>query len=269
MEFASETFTQVLDKYKYDFNSGDIIAGKIFSHEQKGYLVDIGNQKAGYLPHAELSINNQDTPENVFNETREFFILTKNLESKQLVLSVKRLTYIRAWERIKQLKKEDISIKVNVQSINKGGLIVTLEDIQGFIPNSHLGYNYDKTQLLRQSIICKLLMANEHNNKLILSNRCALVEQIMNTTKVGHCMRAQVIDKTTFGVFFDVYGIPALLHKSEIHSRYLQNIDYLFAHNSEWSLKIIHLDSKQGRISVALNDSDKNFQAYESLPSSN
>nr|YP_009313183.1 Ribosomal protein S1 [Dermonema virens]SCW21437.1 Ribosomal protein S1 [Dermonema virens] len=259
MSFKQKKFSQVLNKYQYNFHTGDIIAGEIFSREQKGYLVDIGNQTAGYLPLEEVSLPEAESTVLKAYEIREFFILAYNVESRQLVLSVKRLTYIRAWERLKQLKQENISINAYVQGVNKGGLLVEIEGIQGFIPNSHLCYTPSKNSLVKTNILCKFLVANEQNNKLILSNRCAIVEKIMdnNNIKVGSIVKAKVIKTTSFGIFFDVYTIPALLHKSEIQTQHLEGNNNVVTTGTTCPVTIIHLDPGQGRISVSIKPHSK------------
>nr|YP_009312979.1 Ribosomal protein S1 [Helminthora furcellata]SCW21233.1 Ribosomal protein S1 [Helminthora furcellata]SCW24093.1 Ribosomal protein S1 [Helminthora furcellata] len=255
MSFIHKNFTQVLDKYHYNFNAGDIIVGTIFSKERAGYLVDIGNRTAGYLPKEEISVIHTDktSSELTLNDTREFLILAYNKESPQLVLSIKRLTYMRAWERIKQLKDEDIPVKAYVKGINKGGVLVEIEEIQGFIPNSHLSYNQSKKNLLYQHIFCKLIVANEQNNTLICSIRCAIITRIMRHIKVGSIVNAHVMEITEFGIFFNVHNIPALLHRSELKASTINDIANVFKKNTNWTVRIIHLDSRQGRISVSLN----------------
>nr|YP_010873265.1 ribosomal protein S1 [Nemalion vermiculare]WGV34362.1 ribosomal protein S1 [Nemalion vermiculare] len=254
MSFTHENFAQVLSKYQYNFHAGDIIAGSIFSKEYGGFLVDIGNHTAGYLPEAELFLAQISYESVNLHETREFFILAHDLESKQLILSIKRLTYIRAWERIKQLRDENIIIEASIKGINKGGIIIEIEGIQGFIPNSHLCYsNIGKDNLINTVIECKFLMADEQTNKLVLSNRCAVIERLITKIKIGSTVQADVMDITDFGVFFNVYSIPALLHKSEINEMYAQNMQKFFPTGKNWLIKIMHIDTKQGRISVSIS----------------
>jgi hypothetical protein len=60
-----------------------------------------------------MSINRVDHPEEVLrsNETREFFILTDENEDGQLTLSIRRIEYMRAWERVRQLQQEDATVR--------------------------------------------------------------------------------------------------------------------------------------------------------------
>ena len=111
--FTHEDFAKLLDKYDYHFSPGDIVAGTVFSIEPRGALIDIGAKTAAYIPIQEMSINRVDQPEEVLqnNETREFFILADENEEGQLTLSIRRIEYMRAWERVRQLQAEDATVR--------------------------------------------------------------------------------------------------------------------------------------------------------------
>ncbi|OBQ31671.1 MAG: hypothetical protein AN485_23445, partial [Anabaena sp. MDT14b] len=83
---------------------------------ESGALIDIGAKTAAYIPIQEMSINRVDAPEEVLqsNETREFFILTDENEDGQLTLSIRRIEYMRAWERVRQLQAEDATVRSGV-----------------------------------------------------------------------------------------------------------------------------------------------------------
>lgn len=252
MYFTHKNFAQVLSKYQYSFHTGDIIAGTIFSKEIEGYLVDIGANTVAYLPMQEISLKSINKNILDTNHTIEFFILAYNTESKQLILSLRRLQYIRAWDRIKQLKIEDIILEYYVKGINKGGVLIEIEDIQGFIPNSHLSYSINKDNILNTYIPCKFLIADEQSNQLIMSNRCARLEQITNKITIGSKITGAVAEIKSFGIFFNVYNIPALLHTSEMDKTYVNNLEKYFKIGSLWKIKVIHIDPRQGRISVSI-----------------
>nr|YP_010988219.1 ribosomal protein S1 [Rhodochorton tenue]WOK79415.1 ribosomal protein S1 [Rhodochorton tenue] len=255
MCFTHKNFAKVLNQYHYHFNTGDIIAGTIFSKEENGYLVDIGASNAAYLPNEEIQIIANSSYELGSYKTQEFFILATNPYSKQLILSLRRLKYIRSWDRIKQIKHEDIILDVAVKSLNKGGIIVEIENIKGFIPNSHLAYMIRKETLVNKRLVCKLLIANEQFNQLVLSNRCAVLENMMDYIKIGLKITAPVTEIKSYGVFFNINNIPALLHISEIPEQYLNNISKAFQLGTKWMVQIIHIDIKQGRLSVSVHNS--------------
>nr|YP_010985899.1 ribosomal protein S1 [Grateloupia asiatica]WOL36817.1 ribosomal protein S1 [Grateloupia asiatica] len=190
----------------------------------------------------------------LINETREFFIVAYNKKSQQLLLSIKRLEYIRAWKRIKQIQTEDIIINAIVININKGGLLVAVEGLKSFIPNSHITTQEKEIIKIHQSIECKLLVADERRNQLICSNKCALLAKFANKFKIGYIVSGEVTEIKQYGLFITIHGIPALLHISEIGYKHIDNINKTFAVGNKIQVKIIHIDMKQGRLSVSTRD---------------
>lgn len=252
--FGNNDFASMLNHYNYNINPGDIIAGTIFNRENKGFLVDIGEYIAGYLPIEETSIQLQQPKENIHditNETREFFILAYNKQFKQLILSIKRLEYIRAWKRIKQLENEDIILETKAEGFNKGGIITLIEGLQGFIPNSHLIKDTKKSSITYKTIKCKLLLADEKTNQLILSPKKAILGICNNKFRIGDIVFGQITNIQSYGVFLNIYGISALLHISEVGYTNIKNINNIFNIGESIAVKILHIDMKQGRLSVS------------------
>ena len=134
-------FKDMLKRYEYKLSSGDIVAGTIIHNERSGFLVNIGTKTSGYLPQAEVDISStkyRTKSQMLVGTTRDFFLVAKNLQKTQYILSIKRLNYIRAWKRIKQIYLEDIVLNVVIKRPNKGGAITYLEGIQAFIPKSQI-----------------------------------------------------------------------------------------------------------------------------------
>nr|YP_010904362.1 ribosomal protein S1 [Catenella fusiformis]WCH57613.1 ribosomal protein S1 [Catenella fusiformis] len=249
--FTESNFASVLDEYKYNLNLGDIVAGTIFSIEKKGFLVDIGIKIAGYLPYEEVLLSNNISNNylhNINSITREFFLLAYNKSSQQLILSIKRLEYIRGWKRIKQIETENIILNLNIRSNNKGGIITYLEGIRGFIPNSHIAR---LSSIDERYIQCKILLADEKYNKLILSHKKALLCTTTNKLKIGDIVYGKITKVENYGVFIEIYGMPSLLHISEIGHKNIQNINKIFQVGNTITVKILHIDTQQGRLSVS------------------
>jgi small subunit ribosomal protein S1 len=250
MQFTHKNFASLLNKYKYDIKKGDIIAGTIFSKEKQGYLVDIGAEKAAYLPEEEILFSCQKKYYIEIQLTQEFFILAKSIKTN-IILSIKRLLYIRSWERIKQLKQEDLIISAQVKGINKGGILIEIENIQGFIPKSHLCYVININNIINEQIVCKFLIANQPSNQLILSNRSAILEQNISIIKLGAIFDTKITEIQPYGAFVNIYNIPALLHVSEMNMQNIHDFMNNFQIGQNIAVKIIHIDIKQGRLSVS------------------
>nr|YP_009397328.1 ribosomal protein S1 [Thuretia quercifolia]ARW66514.1 ribosomal protein S1 [Thuretia quercifolia] len=250
-------FAYLLKKYNYQLNPGDIVAGTVIYQEKKGFLVNIGDETSGYLPMEEINLDlvNNNKEKNFFiNKTRDFFLIKHNIDLKQYILSIKRLEYIRGWKRIKQIQLEDVIFNLKIKHINKGGIITYLEGIQGFIPKSHIYLhmnNNHNTELKNKKIKCKLLVVNEQKNQLILSSKSAILKLSKHKFRIGEIIYGKIVKIKSYGLFIEVYGIIALLHISEIGFKYIQNINDIFYLGKLIKIKIIHIDTKQGRISVS------------------
>ncbi|TAG19396.1 MAG: S1 RNA-binding domain-containing protein [Oscillatoriales cyanobacterium] len=219
--FTHEDFAALLDKYDYHFSPGDVVAGTVFSIEPRGALIDIGAKTAAYIPIQEMSINRVESPEEVLqsNETREFFILTDENEDGQLTLSIRRIEYMRAWERVRQLQAEDATVRSQVFATNRGGALVRIEGLRGFIPGSHISTRKPKEELVAEELPLKFLEVDE--------------------------------DIKPYGAFIDIGGVSGLLHISEISHDHIDTPHSVFNVNDEVKVMIIDLDAERGRISLS------------------
>ena len=251
--FTHDDFAALLDKYDYHFSPGDIVPGTVFSLEPRGALIDIGAKTAAYIPIQEMSINRVDNPEEVLqsNETREFYILSDENEEGQLTLSIRRIEYMRAWERVRQLQTEDATVRSGVFATNRGGALVRIEGLRGFIPGSHISTRKPKEDLVGEELPLKFLEVDEERNRLVLSHRRALVERKMNRLEVGEVVIGTVRGIKPYGAFIDIGGVSGLLHISEISHEHIDTPHSVFNVNDELKVMIIDLDAERGRISLS------------------
>lgn len=242
-------FKFMLEKYSYNLHPGDIVAGVILYKESKGFIVNIGDKVAGYLPIEEITIrfNNSIKKDEYINITREFFILTYNKTKQQLILSIKRLDYLRSWKRIKQIQKEKIIFHLAIETLNKGGIVTYLENIQSFIPNSHISKSHNNEKYIN----CKLLLIDEKNNQIILSNKSAILNLSKHKFRTGEIVYGKIVQIKQYGLFLKINRIIALLHISEIGYNYIDNLYQIFSIEQIVKVKIIHVDLKQGRLSLS------------------
>ncbi|MEM9567172.1 MAG: 30S ribosomal protein S1 [Cyanobacteria bacterium P01_E01_bin.34] len=251
--FTHEDFAALLDQYDYHFNPGDVVAGTVFSLEPRGALIDIGAKTAAFLPIQEMSISRIDNADEVLapGETREFFILTEENEEGQLTLSIRRIEYMRAWERVRQLQAEDATVRSDIFATNRGGALVRIEGLRGFIPGSHISTRKPKEELVGEELPLKFLEVDEERNRLVLSHRRALVERKMNKLEMGEVVIGTVRGIKPYGAFIDIGGVSGLLHISEISHNHIETPHSVLNVGDEVKVMIIDLDAERGRISLS------------------
>nr|YP_010336937.1 ribosomal protein S1 [Madagascaria erythrocladioides]QUE28971.1 ribosomal protein S1 [Madagascaria erythrocladioides]UNJ16522.1 ribosomal protein S1 [Madagascaria erythrocladioides] len=244
----------VLENYKHSLNKGEIVAGAIFSCETYGFLINIGAQSAAFLPKQEVLVNtNNKDLLNSLSETREFLIIEQTKKGK-IILSVKQLNYIKAWERIKQLYKEDIVIYSEIIKKNNGGLLVDIEGLVGFVPNSHSNSTemFNSISVTKNIIPVKFLEINENLNYVVLSCKRFVLQTYSNKFNVGKVINGTIKDIKKYGVFVDIGETTGLLHISEItNNNNVGNLKQIFKIGDKIWVSIIHIDTKQARISLS------------------
>ena len=251
--FTMEEFTALLSQYDYHFNTGDVVSGTVFNLEPRGSLIDIGAKTAAFMPLQEASINRVEDLADVLQpgDVREFFILSEENEDGQLLLSIRRIEYQMAWERVRQLQKEDATIYSEVFSTNRGGALVRVESLRGFIPGSHLSSRKPKEELVGEVLPLKFLEVDEERNRLVLSHRRALVERKMNRLEVGEVVVGNVRGIKPYGAFIDIGGVSGLLHISEISHEHIETSHAVLNVGDQLKVMIIDLDAERGRISLS------------------
>ena len=251
--FTLDEFAALLSKYDYNFKPGDVVNGTVFALESKGAMIDIGAKTAAFMPLQEVSINRVEHLSDVLEpgEVREFFILSEENEDGQLTLSIRRIEYMRAWERVRQLQKEDATIYSEVFATNRGGALVRVEGLRGFIPGSHISTRKAKEELVADFLPLKFLEVDEERNRLVLSHRRALVERKMNRLEVGEVVIGTVRGIKPYGAFIDIGGVSGLLHISEISHEHIETPHTVLNVNDQMKVMIIDLDAERGRISLS------------------
>jgi small subunit ribosomal protein S1 len=205
------------------------------------------------MPVQEVSINRVEGLSDVLvpGEVREFFIMSEENEDGQLSLSIRRIEYQRAWERVRQLQKEDATIYSEVFATNRGGALVRVEGLRGFIPGSHISTRKAKEELVADFLPLKFLEVDEERNRLVLSHRRALVERKMNRLEVGEVVLGTVRGIKPYGAFIDIGGVSGLLHISEISHEHIETPHTVLNVNDQMKVMIIDLDAERGRISLS------------------
>nr|YP_009297370.1 ribosomal protein S1 [Erythrotrichia carnea]AOM66713.1 ribosomal protein S1 [Erythrotrichia carnea] len=251
-KLKSNSLKEVLQKYNYSLNEGDIVAGTIFSKEKHGLLINIGGESCAYLPKDETIDWKYYEYSNKFSETREFCII-KVASNNNIIVSIKKLRNIQSWERIKQLYVEDATALGKITKQNKGGLLVDVEGIIGFVPNSHSKTSEDINKIIKNngSLPVKFLEINEKSGYLLLSYKRFILQLYNNNFNVGKVVKGKVTNIKPYGVFVDIGNASGLLHISEIADKHIDNLEEIFQIGNEILVSIIHLDTKQGRISLS------------------
>lgn len=263
-QYSDVDFEALLSKYDYNFKRGDIVKGVVCAYESDGAIVDIGSKSAAFVPAYEVSSDKKAKVEDVLSLNTEYeFLITQECdENGKFTLSYKKVHLAHTWAELEKIKEADETIAAVVSQIVKGGVVVDISGVQGFIPQG---------QLCARETICnagdkievKILSLDKSQNNLILSNRKVFETNMAETRKnvfeqveVGQIVKGEVVRITDFGAFVNVGGVDCLLPLSQISWKWVEHPTDLLKVGQEINVEIIDVDYNKQRISLSLKNTE-------------
>ena len=242
---------------------GDVIQGVVISAKKHEVWLDIGPHGIGVVPRRELG--HGSTPE--VGEDLTASVIDPETEEGHALLSLRRAVKDRGWEEVQKIYDEGMTIEVSPYDANRGGLLVELEGVRGFLPVSQLSPNHyprvsgsDKDEILQKlhgmvgkSLRLRVLDINRKDNKLIFSEKEAQKEDIAKrfaALKVSDVVKGVVTGVIDFGAFVNVDGIEGLVHISEISWERIEDPRNHIKVGDQVDVKIIAVDKERLSLSI-------------------
>ncbi len=238
---------------------GDTIKGTVIAVGRNEVRIDVGGIAIGVVRGPEIDPNLHLTVGDVVEAT----ILELDNEYGELELSFKGADRKKSWDKLQELMTSGTVVPVKVLEANKGGLIVRLEGVAGFLPVSQLSpENYprvsggEKNKILEKlkglvggQLDIKVIDVNEVADKLIVSEKAVWETRqvgVISKYKVGDSVEGAVTAVTDFGAFvrFDL-NLEGLVHISEIAWQRIDHPQDVLKLGDHVRAEIINLDGSK------------------------
>ncbi|MBI3734452.1 MAG: S1 RNA-binding domain-containing protein [Chloroflexi bacterium] len=172
-----------------------------------------------------------------------------------------------AWQWAQEVFSRDETVEGLVTAFNRGGLLVKVGELAGFVPASHMvgltrwTNEQDRvTQLstrIGEKLRLKVIELDPAQNRFILSERLALGRQrdgetLLQTLKVGQVCAGRVNHITDFGAFVDLGGIDGLIHVSELSWERVNHPRDVLRAGQEVQVSVLSIDVSKRRIQLSL-----------------
>lgn len=243
--------------------TGDVVEGVITSVKKHEVWVDLGANGVGVVMRREIG-HGQELEEGASVTTS---VVDPELDEGYALLSMKRAAKDRGWDELQRLFEEQEILEVTPYDANRGGLLVELEGIRGFLPVSQLAAGHyprvsgaDKDEILQKlnaltgkPIRARILDVSRKDNKLIFSEKEAVKDDMQARfakLKVGDEVEGVVTGVIDFGAFVNVQGIEGLIHISEISWERVEDPRDYVKNGQTIKAKIIAID--KDRLSLSL-----------------
>jgi small subunit ribosomal protein S1 len=243
--------------------TGDVVEGAISSLRKHELWVDLGARGVGIVMRREIG---HGQPLEVGQKVT-VSVIDPELDEGYALLSMRRAIKDRGWDELKRVFDEQEVVEISPYDANRGGLLVELEGIRGFLPVSQLAAGHyprvsgaDKDEILQRlnSLIGKtlrvrILDVSRKDNKLIFSEKEAVKDDMQARfaeLKVGDVVKGIVTGVIDFGAFVNVDGIEGLIHISEISWERVEDPRNYVKVGDNVEAKIIAIDKE--RLSLSL-----------------
>jgi len=243
--------------------TGDVVEGMITSVRKHEIWVDLGANGVGVVMRREIG-GGQQLEE---GQTVVTSVVDPEMDEGFALLSMRRAAKDRGWDELQRVFDNQEIIEVTPYDANRGGLLIELEGIRGFLPVSQLAAGHyprvsgaDKDEILQKlnqltgkGLRVRILDLSRKDNKLIFSEKEAIKDDMQERfakLKVGDEVEGVVTGVIDFGAFVNVDGIEGLIHISEISWERVEDPRDYVKTGQTVKAKIIAID--KDRLSLSL-----------------
>jgi small subunit ribosomal protein S1 len=275
-EESSHPMDAFLEEEAYGLDTprrGEIRKGTVARISESDILVDVGFKSEGIIPARELEQLPQEIRDSLtVGKEVTVYVLRTGGKSGSILLSIMRAREEEDWLEAERLQAENDIFEGEISGYNKGGLIVKLGRLRGFVPASQVsmsrryrseGDTPEKRwgDMLNEPIAVKVIEVDRRRNRLILSERAAAREardllklRLIDELKPGEVRTGHVISLADFGAFVDIGGADGLVHTSEISWKRISSPRDVLKIGQEVQVKVLSVDPDQKRISLSIRE---------------
>lgn len=212
---------------------GSVVEGKVVSVRKNHLVVDLNGIQVGIASGRDTQDSRGTMRDLVPGDVVKAVVIRDENEDGMMVLSLRKASQATAWDRFEKAFKDGEIIEVVISEANKGGLLLDVDGIKGFIPVSQLapihyprveGADVGKILIRLQKLVgtklsVKVINVDRATGKMILSEKAASQADsaaVLSDLKVGDRVMGRVSGVVKFGIFVTFTGLEGLVHISEI-----------------------------------------------------
>jgi len=250
---------------------GEIRTGVVASISPTQILVSVGAKSEGVITGRELeSIPDEERATLQAGQEILVYVLNAEDDSGNVVLSYNRAKEQKGWAEVEKMLEDSETYEGKVDGFNKGGIIVPVHGLRGFVPASQLGISRRMAvtgdtpdqryaKMIGEPISVRVIEVDRKRRRLILSERAAssetrqsIKERVIESLKEGEVYTGKVTSLADFGAFVNVNGADGLVHLSEISWDRVQHPSEILEVGQEVQVKVINIDREKRRIGLSI-----------------
>jgi small subunit ribosomal protein S1 len=251
--------------------AGEIRTGVVASISSNQILVSVGTKSEGIITGRELeAIPADELAALKVNQEIHVYVLNPEDNNGNLVLSYTRAREEVSWLQIEGMLGQKDAYHSKIIGYNKGGLIVPVEGLRGFVPASQISLSRRAgmsgetpesrwSRMVGEDIDVCVIEVDRERRRLILSERAAstetretLKERVIEDLKEGEVRNGRVTSLAEFGAFVNINGADGLVHLSEISWDRINHPSEVLKVGQDVKVKVISIDRDKKRIGLSI-----------------
>ena len=266
-----------------EIEEGEVLSGRVVAKDRGKILIDIGGVSTGIISGKEL-IDPFGTAKTVKVGDEVFaFVLEEENQDGMIVLSFRKASQMRAWERFLKMKETGETMEVVAKEANKGGLMVDASGVKAFLPVSQLApVNYPRVDganaeailahlgnFIGKKFTVRIITIDEEIRKIVVSEREAIAEvreKEMKSLPVGSVIQGRVNGLVKFGAFVTFGNLEGLVHISEINWGHIKTPAEALKVDQEVECLVIGIDGDKISLSIKRLTPDPWLEKVKNYP---
>lgn len=255
---------------------GEVRTGVIATIRDNEILVSVGTKSEGVISGRELEAIPKEERESLqVGQEVPVFVVVPEDQNGNIVLSYVRAREERDWMDAEQYLQDGTVFDSKIVGYNKGGLIVPLGNLRGFVPASQISLlrrssisgdtpEQKWSRMVGEPVKVRVIEVDRERRRLILSERQALQEtreslkdRLLDELKEGDVRTGRVTSVAEFGAFVNIDGADGLVHLSEISWERIQHPSEVLKVGQEVQVKVISVDHERKRIGLSIRQLQK------------
>lgn len=246
---------------------GDMVQGTLLSVGKNEVYVDLEGIGIGVVRGRELYDDQATLASLKVGDTILASVVEPENKDGNIELSLRQAGHERVWQALKAKMESREVVNTKILGANKGGLMVEVNGVLGFLPVSQLNLEHyprvedgDKNKILSalqsyvgQSFAVQVITADPEEEKLIVSEKAVFEKETegrLAQLKMNDVVTGMVTGVVDFGIFVKFGELEGLAHISELAWQRVENPKDLFRVGQEVQAKIIAID--KGRVSLSI-----------------
>lgn len=272
-DFSAMLSEHLLQSSVSNFERDQLVSGRIISIAEREILIELNAKSEGIVKGRDIEALPKDVRSSLkVGDEVYAYVVEPEDNNGNIVLSLNRAVAEKDWRYAEELFQKQEALETMIAGFNKGGVIIKVGRLRGFVPASQLSLSHQRMlgedalppeqrfqKLVGQKALIKVVEIDRDRNRLILSERAAakeartqLKDKLLSSIEPGQVLEGIVSSVKEFGAFVDLGGADGMIHLSELSHTRIKHPGELLKEGQKVKVKVLSIEKDAGRIALSL-----------------